>query len=168
MRGQSLKADDVRRWLDYDPETGVFTWKQRPSRAVREGYTAGSVGHYGYMLIGLKGEIVMAHKLAWLIMKGEWPAGEVDHIDRNRSNNAWRNLRLCSRSENQENRRGGRGVSQYIGVSYQGGRAAPWVARIMKNRKSVWLGRFACETAAYVAYCRAKHELHIFATGDAA
>jgi len=43
---------------------------------------------------------VLAHRLAWLLYYGEWPSGDVDHINRNRSDNRISNLRQLNRSQN--------------------------------------------------------------------
>ncbi|WP_428999737.1 HNH endonuclease signature motif containing protein [Stenotrophomonas maltophilia] len=46
------------------------------------------------------------HRLAWLYMTGQWPSGEIDHINHDRSDNRWHNLRDVSHQANQQNRAG--------------------------------------------------------------
>ena len=55
---------------------------------------AGEIGSDGYLHIEIDGQDCLAHNLAWLYMTGEWPPGEIEHIDGDKLNNAWANLRL--------------------------------------------------------------------------
>ena|SRR5215472_2841384 len=99
-----LTADYVRSILDYDPETGIFRWKITLSKRATAGKPAGRSRVGKRNKIGIKGGEYMAHRLAWLIMTGEWPAQEVDHRDLDPSNNRWTNLREATPSQNQSNR----------------------------------------------------------------
>jgi hypothetical protein len=84
---------------------------------------------YGYIRVGVGGELFLAHRLAWFYVHGEWPS-EIDHIDRNRANNAISNLRSVTTSQNRQNsglsRRSTSGVS---GVSWDK-RRGKWKAHI--------------------------------------
>ena len=88
--------------LNYDEETGDFTWKISPSRAVKAGDKAGSMHTpHGYIVIGYKGEVWLAHRLAWLISVGEDPGKYlIDHLDEDKTNNRIDNLRLADNSRN--------------------------------------------------------------------
>jgi len=55
-------------------------------------------------MITVLGTKHLAHRLAWLYMTGSWPNSDIDHEDRDRSNNAWRNLRLATKQQNARNR----------------------------------------------------------------
>lgn len=86
----------------YDPETGALTNRKNGKPAFT------TTCHWGYRCAcvtiskGVK-KLVKAHRVAFALMEGRWPNGDVDHIDGNRSNNRWSNLRECSRSENLHN-----------------------------------------------------------------
>jgi hypothetical protein len=83
-----LTAERLRELLNYDPDTGVFTWRVRPVHSHRVGDIAGSVRTTrGYRLIGVAGRVYKAHRLAWLYMMGEWPKDQIDHINRDPSDN---------------------------------------------------------------------------------
>lgn len=83
--------------LRYEPETGKFTWLV--SGKGRNG-TVGTVTNHGYLSITIEGKRYLGHRLAFLYMTGSWPLEETDHIDRNKLNNAWANLRDISHSQN--------------------------------------------------------------------
>jgi len=90
--------------LFYSPVVGVFEWR-RPGRRVRRGFLAGGVNGNGYIRVRVDGRSYPAHKLAWLYMTGEYPSGVLDHIDGDRSNNAFNNLRLATCAQNSHNMR---------------------------------------------------------------
>lgn len=94
-----IKQERLKELLNYDPTTGVFTWV-----AKRSGVHLGAAGGAGkdYARITVDGKTYPSHRLAWLYMTGDLvPAGlEIDHIDGDKLNNVWSNLRLASRSEN--------------------------------------------------------------------
>lgn len=89
--------------LDYDPDTGVFTWRNaRPG--VRQGAEAGRVSpSHGYRDITLWGRQYRANRLAFMWMRGAWPNGDAEHKDRDKANNRWANLRDATRSQNMAN-----------------------------------------------------------------
>lgn len=158
---QTLSAEDVRRILHYDPVTGVFRWLVSPSNFVSAGDVAGKICEQGYRRIRIKNSLYLAHRLAWLCMTGEWPAGDIDHADGDRSNNRWENLRRCGFDQNafnrtlqKNNRTGFKGVylCSAIGkykASIRGGKG-----------KKYDLGTFDLAEEAAHAYNRAAIQLH--------
>lgn len=94
-----LTAEFVRSLLGYDGETGIFIWKKRSGPLI-VGSRAGYLRKDGYREIMIKGHSYLEHRLAWLILHGEWPVLDVDHKDTNKSNNAAKNLRQATRSNN--------------------------------------------------------------------
>lgn len=97
-----LTCERLRELLDYNPWTGVFTRRVRAGRCPA-GSIAGSVNAAGYVLIGVDGTTYYAHRLAWLHVKGAWPAGLIDH--RIGKSNSWSNLRDATRTINGQNMR---------------------------------------------------------------
>lgn len=129
--------------FDYDPGTGHFTHKTgRGPRGGGAGCIAGHRMNHGYIAIGIPGKTVLAHRLAWLWMTGEWPKLEIDHINRNRSDNRWSNLREATRPQQSAN--GSirtTNTSGVIGVFWDTSRKR-WSASLMVNYKTIRLGRF--------------------------
>ena len=113
-----LTAAEVRSLLDYDPDTGVFTWRIRPGTTPAEctfnarngGKIAGAINGDGYRCISVHDRSYRATRLAWLYVTGEWPALEIDHEDGDVANDRFANLRLADRQQQQRNRGSFRGV----------------------------------------------------------
>lgn len=88
----------VKELLSYDPITGQFTWRVQ-RRKCNLGAVAGTRSEsIRAILIGIDGRQYMAHQLAWLCMTGEWPIGELAHINGDRFDNRWGNFTLVKRS----------------------------------------------------------------------
>lgn len=142
MTTSILTPDLLRSLLHYNPDTGVFTYtRARPK--IQVGAVAGHLhkGH-GYIQLKVNGVLYLAHRLAWLYVHGEWPDGQIDHIDRNRTNNVFSNLRVVTGSQNAQNSdpqvnnwTGGKDVTWFKPKQR-------WVARISLNGDRVFLGSF--------------------------
>ena len=129
--------------LRYDPETGVLYWRVSVRSGARTGQRAGCPGNRGYRQVKICGQLYMAHRLIWLIVYGEFPPNEIDHINGVRDDNRLVNLRAVTRSENRMNQRiGVRNTSGYIGVSWCK-QSSKWVVQISVNKQQINLGRFS-------------------------
>lgn len=95
-------ANEVRDLLRHEPSTGLFFWKKDIPTKIRAGMRAGSIDRQGYVVIVIRYRNYSAHRLAWLLMTGEWPR-QVDHQNNIRSDNRWSNLRVATNSQNQMN-----------------------------------------------------------------
>jgi hypothetical protein len=143
----NLTAEFVRSILDYDPETGVLTWKCR--EGMRPGWNgryagkeAGSFNSKGYQQISINGSRYSMHRLAWLIQTGEWPQHQIDHEDGDVFNNRFSNLREATQQENTWNRKTDiRNTSGVKGVSWDK-QNQKWQVLITVDRKRIHLGRF--------------------------
>ena len=168
----------VRELLDYDPHTGVLTWKLRDERRVPNlqernrwnnrfaGKTAGSVRQsvdgYRYIQVGLLGHPYKAHRLVWLWMTEDPLPKQIDHKDRDGTNNAWETLRPSSAAENSLNRSKHKANTSGVpGVSWNK-QAGKWHARICIKGKSHHLGMFSDIQDALNAREAAKARLGFF------
>lgn len=88
--------------LDYNQNTGIFTWKVNKSKRSNIGNVAGWLDG-GYTKIEIDNKPYKAHRLAWLYVYGEMPKHLIDHINNDRSNNKISNLREATYQENNEN-----------------------------------------------------------------
>lgn len=142
--------------LQYNPYTGDFVWKVRPSNRVRVGDVAGSINH-GYVIIRIDNVNYYAHRLAFLFMLGQIPE-QIDHINHVRNDNRWCNLREATRIINLKNQSMSKNnTSGITGVCWNT-ENNKWGARINVNCKSVWLGYFHDINEAKAA--RSKAERH--------
>lgn len=158
-RERKLTADRLREIIDYDADSGVFTWRI-PRPKIRVGEVAGGIDSYGYWCIRTHGGLYGAHILAWLYMTGDWPSEDIDHRDTDRSNNRWNNLREASRAQNLRNARAHRdGTSGFKGVCWSK-QKSKWLAKICVNYKQINLGLFDTPENAHAAYVSASKKFH--------
>lgn len=143
--------------ITYDPTTGLFKWLDVGGTShggKKKGWFVPNNNGGGYGRIMIKGKKYYAHRLAVRLMTGFFPEKDVDHIDRNPSNNKWCNLRCCDRTINNLNTRG-KCVNK-VGSKYR--------AVVTYNYKGYHLGYFDNEDEALQAvkkareYFVAKHE----------
>lgn len=101
----ALTQEKLKELLDYNPETGQFHWRVDRSDRVKAGHIAGgsSLSH-GYKRIGIGYRNYPQHRLAFLYMTGEWPSKLVDHINGNKADNRWGNLREADDLQNARNK----------------------------------------------------------------
>ena len=66
----TLTQETLKRLIEYDPETGIFT---------KEGNVIGCFSDT-YTRIMILGKRYKAGRLAWFYMTGEWPE-QIDHIN---------------------------------------------------------------------------------------
>ena len=141
-QANKLTAEYLRSILNYDPETGIFTRKVRTSSRAKVGDVAGSPRGDGYLLIMVCSRKYLAHRLAWLYMYGEWPKDQIDHINRNRSDNRIANLREVTNKQNLQNAgKYSHNTSGHPGV-YWHKQGPKWRAQITHNYKDIHLGYF--------------------------
>jgi len=127
--------------LDYDPDTGVFTWGAGAPKIVR-GKPAGGLGRQGYMRIKIKGKKYALHRLAWLWYTGTFPPEDLDHINGVKADNRLLNLRAVTTQENMRNVAKWRNNSSGVtGVQWNKAHAA-WHVRIGVGGKYKHLGYF--------------------------
>ncbi len=156
-REGGLTGTELDRLLRYDPDTGMFFWRVDTKNTLA-GDIAGSRQSRGYWYIGINRRHYMAHRLAWLYVMGEWPAGYIDRINGNRSDNRFANLRVATNSENARNsRRRINNACGYKGVHYKKP-LKKFVAQISVDGRVYHLGVYDTAAQAHAAYCKAAKE----------
>jgi hypothetical protein len=140
----------VKDWFDYNALTGELTRIKRYdsygklqniSKPVR------GKNNRGYYWCAVFGKTCLVHRLIWLWMTGGHPDDEIDHINGDRLDNRWVNLRQVSAFENSRNqgvrkdcKSGVRGVTWSDRTNYRG--RSKWVARISHKGVRYVLGYF--------------------------
>lgn len=155
----SIPIDIARQLLDYDPCTGVFTWKHRDLswfktrracnawNARHAGQIAGSISvdsknGYEHRVIRLLGLKEYEHRLVWLWMSDKPLPPQIDHKNRDATDNRWHNLRASDNDANGRNRSMHRNnTSGATGVVWDK-ETNKWRSRCRLSRKWHHLGRF--------------------------
>ncbi len=154
-----LTQERLKSLLDYEPETGVFTWRVWRPNGVKVGDTAGTIhAKSGYRLIKLNGRAYRGSRLAWLYMTGEWPECLVDHKDTDRQNDAWANLRAATDTQNQHNastQRNKKVPFKGVHLKSDARRTKKFGATIRVGGTLKHLGYFEHPEEAHAAYSRA-------------
>lgn len=126
--------DNFKRHLNYNPDTGLFTWKS--------GGRAGTTRKDGYVQLCVNRTYELAHRVAWYITHGEVPK-VIDHINGKRWDNRIVNLRNVTMYENGLNREflNSNNSSGIDGISFHKPRGK-WRARHVLNGKTHHVGTF--------------------------
>ncbi len=150
--------------LAYCPDTGKFTWKDRPDippKAYRRrGKPAGTRNKDGHVVIEIAGFKYPAHRIAWATVTGVWPIKDIDHINGDRADNRWSNLREATRQENLRNmKRRPNNKSGFKWVSWCKATNS-WKAQIRMLGTNRHIGCFKTPEEAHKAACEAAKKHH--------
>lgn len=138
-------AEYIRFICTYDADSGSFVRVMKKSwrgNWVKCYSIPNSVTAYGYLQMSVEGRPYAVHRLIWLHVTGSFPECDIDHIDGNRLNNSWVNLRSVTRRENLRNS-GIRvdNTSGVPGVSFAKDRRL-WCAYIETGEGRKYIGHF--------------------------
>ena len=161
MAARTFCIARLREMFVYDAEAGSFRWRTTYRNAVA-GEEAGTVRMDGYRILCVDGTRLLAHRIAWAMLYGEWPRSQVDHMNGVRSDNSARNLRVVTHAENCQNLRACNARNQssgLLGVTWSQ-RKKKWKSGIKSCGKSYHLGYFSDKHEAFAAYVGAKRRLH--------
>ena len=142
--------NDLRSVLAYNPDTGLITYTQNVGFKIKKGHVCNYVTRDGYISIGrlFNGRKMkhQAHRVAWALHTNEAPPACLDHVNRDRLDNRWCNLRPATRAQNILNGKTRRDNSSGMrGVTY------------MKNCKR-WCGRVQLHGVVQRAYFVTQNE----------
>lgn len=133
---------DLLKVINYDSETGVFTWSKK-RKGVVTGKQLGSCNGHGYLRITVFSKSYYAHRLAWFYVHGYFPKNQIDHINGIKSDNRICNLREATNIQNAQNKLNPKTNSktQILGVSWHK-KAKKWQAHICIYKQKKYLGLF--------------------------
>jgi hypothetical protein len=163
-----LRPAALHELLAYDDATGILTWKRRPISMFSDGRQSAAQNYAiwngkfaerpalntpdkrGYRTGHLLSKPVKAHRIIWAMVHGEWPQGDIDHIDGDAANNRIENLREVTHAINGRNMRlkknnqsGACGVTQRP--------SGRWVAKLQVDGRQITVGTFDTMSEAVVA-----------------
>ena len=157
--------------FSYDKETGALAWKTRPLHHFKNAHGmntfnakfAGSacenLVNGRYFSVVINENRYLAHRVIWKMVTGEDPAKNIDHIDTNKRNNRFSNLRIATKQENAFNQgKTARNKTGFKGVSYDKTRGK-FFACIRVEGRTKPLGRFTTAEQASAAYVSAAKEI---------
>ncbi|MFA5378813.1 MAG: HNH endonuclease [Dehalococcoidia bacterium] len=133
-----LTQAELKAVLKYDKTTGIFTWRV-PRMKMRVGDKAGCINGEGYVNITIDRKQYGAHRLAVLYVEGYFPEETVDHKNRIRSDNRYKNLQQATFQCQNRNKSYIQNSSGVTGVCWAA-RAGRWMSYIMVDGKSKTLG----------------------------
>jgi hypothetical protein len=161
MTHRSLPSlDELSKHIKYYPDTGTGIWLASIG-TVKAGACTGHLNKSGYLQIKFKQKVYLAHRLFWLLHTGSDPGQfTIDHIDGDKSNNKFLNLRLATQAEQMRNRlRQTNNMSGCRGVCWKKAQRK-FIAYIYFNKKNIHIGSYATLDQAIIA--RKAKEIELF------
>lgn len=156
----ALTSEKLKEHCEYNAESGEFYRIKRYDSHGNE-YTcrnlATDTNNRGYYWVRLLGWMYLVHRLAWLYQTGNHPNGEIDHVNGDRKDNRWSNLRDVSPFDNARNQ--GERKDNTSGCRGVGRKGKRWHARISQNGTRFSLGTFDTKEEAIEARKRAEEML---------
>jgi hypothetical protein len=146
--------EQLRTAFTYYPQSGVLIRNSN-------GNSMDGLDAYGYVQVWHKGKMYKAHRLIWAMLHGEFPDGQIDHINGVRHDNRTDNLRVVTQLQNAQNKpkQFKTNTSGFKGVCWNK-RSKKWQSSISVNSKTVYLGVFEHPEFAHQAYLEAKKIHH--------
>lgn len=152
MTKHILTQDELKSQIHYNPDTGIFTRVTSTTNCVKVGSIAGTKNKNGYVFFILNKKKYLAHRLAWLYVLGSFPENMIDHINGNKSDNRFCNLRDALNFQNQQNTKlQSKNTSGYKGISWHKPRNR-WRVTCSVNKVRYYLGLFKNIEDAKFAY----------------
>lgn len=148
-----ITQEKLKSVITYNQDTGILI-------RIKTGKPTGAMDRYGYLTVGVGQKVYKAHRLAWLYVYGEFPDGQIDHINQVKTDNRIENLRVTNASKNCQNIKQPR-VDNKLATKGVIVKHKKYYAQIQVAGKKISLGYYSTLEAASAAYQNAKARLHI-------
>ena len=156
-----MNQELLKSMFHYSPTTGEFTRTHKVSKTgtlVKCSFISSSLGSAGYLRVSVNRKSYLVHRLVFLYMTGQFPTDNVDHVNGVRTDNRWSNLRTVDQRNNSMNTTlSVRNMTGTTGVFWDSVRER-YMANIMVNGKTIFLGRFTDKCDAVTARLSANTE----------
>lgn len=172
-----MEAGLLKDKLTYCPSSGKLRWKKRDRgqfknnqiyKAWNTKYSdkfAGYLENTGYLRVRIQSKTYQYHRVCWALYHGQWPKGQIDHVDGDKQNNRIGNLRDVENSVNSKNKGiDSRNKSGVVGVRYIS-RLRKWQADIRSDGVYKYLGVFENKRDAVIAREKAEGSLGFYKNG---
>lgn len=138
---KNITVEKLKEYLWLDQHSGRFYWiKKVRGRPLWS--KAGGLDAHGYGQLNFGGNVYKEHRLVWLYMTGEWPNAQIDHMNHDRRDNRFQNLRVVDNAGNHLNRPMQRNnKTGFVGV-HKNKKTGIYESYITKDGKRIRLGRF--------------------------
>lgn len=158
----AVNVEELKSRLRYDADTGLIFWKEGERRAGRQAFTYVSARGYCVTTFrGKEGETTLAaHRVAWALHYGEFPSGQIDHINGIRTDNRISNLRDVVNAENAKNLAMKSSNTSGVTGVYLHKQTGKWCAQINAFGKTIGLGLFTQKNEAIIARKAAERVLN--------
>lgn len=152
---QILTQEYLKECIYYNQFNGSAVWKRRPLRHFKSerdckiwnsknaANMINCLGNNGYIRLSINGNSYSLHRIIFLYMEGRFPEGQVDHINRNKRDNRFENLRDVSPAINSQNQNIRKNNKSGVKGIYWNNLRNKWHARITINKKVIHLGYYA-------------------------
>jgi len=152
--------DLIKERISYCPDSGNLYWKKTHlTQNEKEGDLAGGRCNHGYITLKCNGVSYQGHRVAYFLMTGDLPYS-VDHINGDKTDNRWVNLRAASHSENIVNQGFRKTNKSGIKNVYWNKAKEGWSVAIRSNGKRHNLGTFDTIFEAAAVAIPARTRLH--------
>ena len=150
----TVNITHLRNSFTYFPETGELI-RNKNNKLVK------SMDSYGYIQVSFCKKMYKSHRIIWAIVYGEFPKGQIDHINGIRHDNRIHNLRDVSQQQNSFNKKKKTKTNKsgYRGVCWNK-KSKKWQSSISVDGKNIYLGVFESAEIAHQSYLDAKKIYH--------
>lgn len=99
---KEISQETLNHWFIYDKCTGNWTYRFNTKQGLT-GENATVKHSAGYLTVRVGKKDYLAHRLAFMYVLGRFPFDQVDHINQNKADNSWNNLREVNNQINHQN-----------------------------------------------------------------